>query len=167
MQRVLLTTVFRPFCIEGPYDSALHQVQHGSCHRQFTREQGIFTIHQQCSHLGLHLIAANLDARVEVVEYPSLEELEAMLRDAVAEGRPYDFVGIGTVAAFLPKAQVICERVEALSPSTRTVVGGGGALGIPELIQPFSDHVCPGDGVAFMRTLLGQDPTAPLAHPPL
>jgi len=167
MQRVLLTTVFRPFCVEGPYDSALHQVQHGSCHRQFTREQGIFTIHQQCSHLGLHLIGANLDARVEVLEYPSLEELEDRLRAAVEAGDPYDWVGIGSVAAFLPKAQVICERVKALSPSTRTVVGGGGALAIGDLVPRFCDEVCLGDGVAFMRALLGQDPDAPLRHPPL
>ncbi len=165
MQRVLLTTVFRPFCIEGPYDSAQHQVQHGSCHRQFTREQGIFTIHQQCSHLGLHLIAANLDAEVEVVEYPSLEELEGMLRAAVTAGRPYDWVGIGTVAAYLPKARVICERVRALSPTTRTVVGGGGALAIGELVERFSDEVCPGDGVAFFRRLLHQDAGAPIRSP--
>ena len=167
MQRVLLTSVFRPFCIEGPFDSALHQVQHGSCHRQFTREQGVFTIHQQCSHLGLHLIAANIDAEVEVLEYPSLEELEARLREALARARPYDWVGIGTVAAFLPKAQVICERVRELSPGTRTVVGGGGALAIGDLVPRFCDEVCVGDGVAFMRALLGQDPDAPFVHPPL
>ena len=167
MKRILLTTVFRPFCVEGPYDSALHQVQHGSCHRQFTREQGVFTIHQQCSHLGLHLIAANVEADVEVVEYPSLEELEGMLRDAVAEGRPYDWVGVGTVAAYLPKAQVICERVRALSPTTRTAVGGAGGLAIGDLVPQFSDEVCVGDGVAFMRQLLAQDPGAPFVHPPL
>jgi hypothetical protein len=85
----------------------------------------------------------------------------------VAEGRPYDWVGIGTVAAYLPKAQVICERVRALSPSTRTVVGGGGALAIGDLVPRFCDEVCPGDGVAFMRSLLGQAPDAPLHHPPL
>ena len=167
MQRVLLTTVFRPFCIDGPYDSALHQVQHGTCHRQFTREQGIFTIHQQCTHMGLHLVGANLGVETDVVEYPSLEELEEMLTTAVAEGRPYDWVGIGTPAAYLPKAQRICELVREVSPGTRTVVGGPGGLGVGDLVEPFSDEVCVGDGVPFFRSLLGQDPDAPRVHPPL
>ena len=167
MQRVLLTTVFRPFCVDGPYDTALHQAQHGTCHRQFTREQGVFTIHQQCSHMGLHLIAANLDAQTDVLEYPSLEEIEEALRDAVQAGRPYDWVGIGTVAAYLPKAERICERVRELSPDSRTVVGGGGAMAIGQLVQPFSDQVCTGDGVAFFRELLGQDVDATLSHPPI
>jgi len=153
--------------VDGPYDTALHQAQHGTCHRQFTREQGIFTIHQQCSHMGLHLIAANLDARTDVLEYPSLDEIEAALRRAIAEGRPYDWVGIGTVAAYLPKARRICELVDQVSPASRTVVGGGGAVAIGDVIDRFSDEVCVGDGVPFFRELLGQDPAAPLRHPPL
>ncbi len=165
MARVLLSSAFRPFCVDGPYDSSRSQVQHGSCHRQFTREQGIFTIHQQCSHLGLHLIAANIGAEAEVAEYPSVEEFVDLLQQAVAEGRPYDWVGISTVAAYLPKAQRMCELVREHSPGSRTVVGGGGAMAIGPLVDPFCDQVCVGDGVAFFRELLGQDTGAPIEHP--
>ena len=63
------------------------------------------------------------------------------------------------------KARRICELVREVSPGTQTVVGGGGCLTIGELVEPFSDHLCRGDGVAFFRELLGQDTDAPIRHP--
>ena len=167
LPRVLLTTVFRPFCVDGPFDMADNQVQHGTCHRQFTREQGVFTIQQQCSHLGLHLIAGNIDAETVVVEYPSVEELRELLGDAVREGRPFDFVGVTSTASYIRKARHICELVREVSPTSETVVGGGGVLAIGDVIEPFADHACQGEGVTFFRRLLGQDPDAPIQHPPV
>jgi len=165
MTRVLLSTVYRPFCVDEPFDSALNEVQHCSVHRQFTREQGAFAIHQQCTHLALHLIAANIDAETDVVEYPSLDELREILARAVREGRPYDYAGITCSVSGVRKARHVCELVREVSPTTRTVLGGGGSLAIGELVAPFSDHLCHGEGVRFMRELLGQDPDAPIAHP--
>jgi radical SAM superfamily enzyme YgiQ (UPF0313 family) len=165
--RVLLSTVYRPFCVDDPFDSPANLVQHGTCHRQFTREQGIFTIHQQSSHLALHLIAENIRsaADVEVLEYPELEELAGVLEGAVREGRPFDFVGITCAASNIRKARRMCETVKRISPGTETVIGGGGSLAVGEIVQRFSDHVCRGEGVRFFRELLGEDPALPLAHP--
>jgi len=163
--RILLTTVFRPFCVQGPFDLPDNHVEHGTCHRQFTREQGVYTIHQQCSNLALHLIANNLEADTDVVEYPSLDELADLLRSAVEEGRPYDWVGVGTVASYVRKARRICELVAEVSPRTGTVVGGPGAMALGVLVEPFGDRVCTGDGVRFFRELLGQNAEAPLQHP--
>lgn len=165
LPRVLLTTVYRPFCVDEPFDLPDNHVEHGTCHRQFTREQGIYTIHQQCSHLALHLIAHNLRAQTEVVEYPSFEELQERLEAAVAAGRPYEWVGVGTVASYVRKARRICELVARVSPTSRTVVGGPGAMALGSLVEPFGDRICRGDGVRFFRELLGQDGDAPLRHP--
>ena len=140
-------------------------VQHGACHRQFTREQGIFTIQQQCTHLALHLLAANIDAQTDVLEFPSLEEFREALAAAARQGRPYDFAGVTCVTAYLRKARRMCEVVKEVSPGTATVVGGGGALAVGDLMAPFADHHCRGEGVAFMRELLGQDTAAPVEHP--
>ena len=117
MTRLLLTTVYRPFCTEQPYDSVLNDAQHGACHRQFTREQGIFTIHQQCFLLALHLIAANNDAHVDVVEYPTLDALDTPLCAAVRRGEAYDYVGITCTTSYVRKARAICEVVKRVSPS--------------------------------------------------
>lgn len=165
MIRVLLSTVYRPFCGDEPFDSPLNQVQHGTCHRQFTREQGIFTIHQQCSNLALHLIAANIRAETDVVEYPDLEEFERILLEAVQAGRPYDYVGISAPASYIRKARHLCQLVKRHSPQSATVLGGGGALAVGEEIEPFADHNCLGEGVRFFRELLGQDQEAPIKHP--
>lgn len=162
--RVLLTTVYRPFCVDEPYDSVHNQVQHNAVHRQFTREQGAFAILQQTAHVGLHLIAANLDVEVDVLEYPTMEELEAVLRASAAD-RPYTHVGLTSPTTFLRKARRVAEKVKEILPSCVTILGGGGSLGVGELVEPFTDHVCRGDGVPFMRRLLGQDPAAPVRHP--
>jgi len=140
-------------------------VQHGSCHRQFTREQGIFTIQQQCSHLALHLLAANIRARTDVLEFPSLDEFREALVTAARQGHAYDYAGVTCVTSYLRKARRMCEVVKEVSPETTTVVGGGGALAVGDLVPPFADHHCRGEGVAFLRELLGQDPAAPVEHP--
>lgn len=165
--RVLLSNVFRPFSVDDPFDSPENMVQYGTVHRQFTREQGIFTIHQQSAHLSLHLLAANLDAETDVLEYPSLEEFRARVEGAVKEGRPYALYGVTSSSSYLRKARKLCEIVKEVSPTTVTVLGGGGAMGIGEVCEPFSDHVCRGDGIPFLRKLLGQDPAAPVRHPPI
>ncbi|MFC1706017.1 B12-binding domain-containing radical SAM protein, partial [Planctomycetota bacterium] len=165
MTRVLLTTVYRPFCGNDPFDSPKNLVQHGVCHRHFTREQGAFSIHQQCSHLALHLIAANIEAETDILEYPSLDEFQDALGQAVREDRPYDYVGVTCVSSYVRKARHLCELAKQHSPGSATIVGGGGVLAIGELVEPFSDHTCRGDGVRFFRELLGQDPEASIDHP--
>ena len=167
MPRVLLTSVYQPFCVDDPLDSPDNHVQHGSTHRQFTREQGIFTILQQCSHLALHLMAANIDARTEVLEYPTLEQFRQRVQQAAARGVPYDYIGVTCVVSNARKARRMCQLAKQDSPTSVTVVGGGGVLALGGLVPTFADHVCRGDGVAFMRRLLGQDPEAQVEHPPV
>ncbi len=163
--RLLLSTVYRPFCVDDPFDSPLNDVQHCTVHRHFTREQGAFAIHQQATHTSLHLIAANVEAETDVLEYPSLDEFSGLLRRAVSEGRPYDYVGITCPSSYVRKARRLCELARELSPTSQTVLGGGGTLAVGELVEPFSDHLCRGEGVRFMRELLGSDPEAPIEHP--
>jgi haloalkane dehalogenase len=149
MTRVLLSSVFKPFTVPSPYNAPGNMIEHGLFHRSFTGWQGMFTIQEQQHTYPLHLIAHNLDAQTTVLDYPSLDAFTREL------DRGYDYVGIGCVVPTLNKARRMCEVVREHSPGTQTVVGGAGAMAIGDLVEPFSDHVCRGDGVTFMRELLG------------
>ncbi len=59
----------------------------------------------------------------------------------------------------------MCRRVRTLSPSSKIVVGGHVAAipGIDKLID--ADYIVRGEGIAWMRSYLGEDPSAPIVHP--
>ena len=159
--RVLLSSVFAPFDqAGGPYEAPDNFYQVGVFHRCFTRHQGMFSILQQQHTYPLHLIAHNLDADVTVLDYPTLDRFTDELRT----GR-YDVVAVGCVVSTLGKARRLCAVAKETCPEVITVVGGPGVLGLGELMEPFADHQCRGEGVAFLRGLLGQDPSAPIDFP--
>lgn len=150
--RVLLSSVFRPFNISGPYDAPGNIYELGVFHRSFTRRQGMFTMLQEQPTYPLHLIAHNLDTPTTVMDYPSMEEF----LEEVDQG--YDVVAVGSPVSGLTKARRMLQAVKERHPGIHTVYGGPGSMGIPEFLAPFSDHVCRGDGVAFLRDLLGRPP---------
>lgn len=157
--KVLLATVFKPFNVVDEYNAPGNIYEMGVFHRSFTKRQGFFTMQQVQHTYPLHLMAHNLEADCTLLEFPSLEEFVAEAR------RGFDVVGINCMVSTLKKARRMCAEVKRVSPATVTVIGGGGSLGIPELMDPFSDHVCKGDGVTWMRAFLGQDPLAPFRFP--
>lgn len=150
--RVLLCNAFKPFTIPNEYNAPDNLVEHGLIHRSFTRRQGMFTIDQTCYSYPLHLMAHNISAETTVLEFPSVEEFTAEV------DRGYDFVGIGMGAPTLNKARRMCEIVKERAPGTKTIVGGGGVMAIGEVVAPFSDYICPGEGVGYLRELLGDAP---------
>ena len=159
--RVLLSTVFQPFCVEDEFNAPDNLTEHGLVHRSFTERQGVFTILQQSASIALHFIAHNLPAQTTVLEYPTLE---AFVREAQ---KGYDIVGIGCTASTIPKARRMCEAVHESCPNAKTVVGGAGALAIPKYAPQFSHHVCREDGVSFLRELLGEQADTPIDNPHL
>jgi haloalkane dehalogenase len=51
------------------------------------------------------------------------------------------------------------------APQSKIILGGYGTVLPDEALAPYSDHVCRGEGVTFMRELLGQPPLAGHKHP--
>jgi len=152
--RVLISSVFAPFHQhENPYEAPDNFYQVGVFHRCFTRHQGMFSILQQQHTYPLHLIAHNLDADVTVLDYPTLERFAEEVRSG-----GYDLVAVSCVVSTLGKARRMCRVAKQECPGVVTVAGGPGVLGLPDLMEPFADHHCRGEGVAFMRDLLGQAP---------
>lgn len=146
MKRVLLTTVHRPLGVES--ETCTPNIQAEMYHAQLTRAQGPFSIRSVCTGWGVEFIAANLEAPVTVMHYPTKR---AFLREL---SRGYDYVGVSFVICTYPKTVEICRLIREAAPATKIILGGYGAV-LPEC-DALADHVCREEGVGFMRRLLGE-----------
>ncbi len=155
MKKLLLTTIFRPFGVDDQYGNATTLAEFH--HTNLTSAQGIFSLRGANPNLGLHFIAGNLQTPTVILENPSLDEFKQELK------KGYDYVGINFSPTTFGKTRKMCEVTKEVSPSSKTVIGGYGTA-VPEA-DTIADHVCRGEGVQFMRKLLGEPIDRPLKHP--
>ena len=152
--KILLTSVCRPF--GARYGDGFGVSYEGT--HQIMWAQGIFRTRATTTQWGIDFIAANLEAPTVTLHYPTMGQFIAELK------RGYDYVGIAFVSPTLHKMIPMVQAVRQHAPRTKVILGGyGTALG--DEIAPLADHVCQGEGVAFMRALLGERVDAPLQQP--
>ncbi len=156
--KILLTSVFGPFGVDDEYGRKENVVE--LFHNQVTREQGLFSLRFHHQTFGLQLIAENLRADTTVLDFPSQKRF---VRE-ITQNR-YDYIGISFIVPNFLKAQRMAALIREHAPQAKIVLGGHGTT-IPDVATRIDcDHVCRGEGVRFMRLLLGDDPTRPVAHP--
>jgi hypothetical protein len=157
--RVLLAGVFGPFGVDDDFGRKENIME--LFHNQVTREQALASFRFQHRSFGLYFLAENIDADVTVLDFPSKKRFEK----EVSKG--YDIVGISFIAPNFVKAREMARIVRQQSPKATIILGGHGAAieGVEELID--CDHVVKGEGIRWLRTFLGQNPDAPIAHPAL
>jgi len=157
MKRVLLTNV-RPDLIESGYVASLFD----PFGERFTRGQGIFTLTGHLHAVGTHLIAQNIRSPSVVLEYPTLDDFRKEVR------KGFDIIGISFWVNHTDGALEMCRIARKESPSSTIVLGGHGVLNIEDALPSESarkalfDHACSGEGIRFMRELLGEHPDAPI-----
>lgn len=157
--RVLLSSVFGPYAQDDAYGSRRINPME-LYHNQVTRAQGAFSLRMFHRSWGLMLIQANLTAPTTLLDFPTREGFAKELRRT-----HYDVVGISAIVVNVGKVQEMCRMVRQLSPGS-TIVVGGHVAAIPDLAARIdADHIVRGDGVAWMRAFLGEDPGAPVQHP--
>ena len=157
--RVLLSSVFGPYARDDEFGSrAINPME--LYHNQVTREQGAFSLRMFHRSWGLMLIQENISAPSTLLDFPTRERFERELRK-----REYDVVGISSIIPNVGKVREMCRITRRLAPSAQIVVGGHVAAipGLQHLID--ADHIVRGEGVAWMRAYLGEDPQAPVRHP--
>jgi hypothetical protein len=158
MQKVLLTSVFRPFGEENRFNKAGDEELLDYLASRLTREPGLFALSSYVPASGLHLIAANLPAETRVLETPSIDEFVDELK------RGPDYVGISALIKGFGKVAKMIALTRRYAPKAKVVVGGfATALDCIEELGP--DYISKGDGVRFMRNLLGVTPEVPFVHP--
>ena len=158
-KKILLSGVFGPFGVDDDYGRRENIME--LFHNQVTREQGAASFRFHHRSFGLYFLAENVDADVTVLDFPTKERFERELRNG------YDIVGISFIAPNFVKAREMARLVRLHAPGAVVVLGGHGAAieGVERLID--CDHVIRGEGVAWLRRFLGQDPEAPIVHPVL
>jgi radical SAM superfamily enzyme YgiQ (UPF0313 family) len=155
--KVLLTSAFKPFGIDDNYSRLESKVE--LMHNQLTKAQGVFSIRNFANTFGIHLIANNIEVPATVLDFPTLKRFRKEL------GKGYDIVGIGANLPNFQKVKRMAEETRKLSPSSTLVVGGFCA-NIPDIEKMLDvDHVCIGDGISFMRDLLGLPAEYKLKNP--
>ncbi len=156
-KRVLLTNA----CL--PYDSRWGTSPTDLLGARLARGHDMLAASSHLPTWALHLIAENLDCPCTVLEFPTWEELARELREG------YDVVAIELKSIHTRRVVQMMKLVRELSPGAQIVVGGYGvgALrdGMPGdrdnlagFILDNADHLCHGEGVRFMRELVGDTP---------
>ncbi len=158
-KRILLSGVFGPFGVDDAYGRKENIME--LFHNQVTKAQGIASFRFHHRSYGLYFIAANVDADVTVLDFPS------QLRFIFELKKGYDVVGISFITPNFAKARKMAELVRQHAPDATIVLGGHGAAieGVEDLID--CDHVVKGEGIRWMREFVGQDPNEPIIHPVL
>ena len=157
MKKVLFTSVCRPL---GPDHGDAPSVGYELLHGQITRAQGRFSPRSLHLHFSLEYVAENIEAPCTVLQYPSRRELIRELK------KGYDYVGVSFLLAVFHKMKDVVELVRKYSPSSEIILGGYGTVLADDVLAPWGDHICRGEGVAFMRELLGEkDADRPHVHP--
>ncbi len=155
--RLLLTSVFGPYGIDDAYGRSDNKME--LFHNQVTREQGVFSYRFHHSSFGLFFLAENLQTSTRVLDFPTREEFSKEVL------RGYDYIGISFIMPNFAKAKAMAEMIRKLAPETRIVLGGHGTAvpGVESLIP--HDHLCKGEGISFLRELLGEECDRPIRHP--
>lgn len=153
-KKILLTSVIQPFGME--HGDGFGTSFEGSY--QLMWAQGIFRTRGTTTQWGIDFIAANLETPTTVLHYPTMRQFVAELE------RGYAYVGIAFVSSTFHKMLPMVKAIREHAPESKIVLGGyGTALG--EMLEPYADHICRGEGVAFMRHLLGEREDAPIVQP--
>ncbi|MGO8688600.1 MAG: B12-binding domain-containing radical SAM protein [Thermoguttaceae bacterium] len=157
--KVLLTSVFGPYGQDDEYGSRQMNPME-LYHNQVTRTQGAFSLRMFHRSWGIMLIQANIEAPCTLLDFPTLDRFVEELRT-----QQYDVIGITSILPNLAKVEKMCELIRQHQPGAMIVIGGHIA-NMPGLGQRVdADHVVKGDGVAWFRRFLGEEPDRPIRHP--
>ncbi|MEO5355899.1 MAG: hypothetical protein H7844_01205 [Nitrospirae bacterium YQR-1] len=157
--KILFVSPFQPYGINDQFGHKDVQGEFFLAH--ITRNQGMFQIRSVNPFVNLHFLSINIKTPSVVLEYPTVE----MYINELKKGC-YTHVAITTVLATNPKAKHMIELSAQYAPSAEVIIGGYGvAMENPEAYFGVDlEHICRGDGVTFMRKLLGEE-DAPVLNP--
>ena len=153
-KKILFSSVCQPFGTK--YGDGFGVSSEGSHQLQWA--QGVFRTRATTNQWSIDFIAANIEAPTTTLHYPTMAQFIAEVK------KGYDYVGIAFVTPTLHKMIPMTEAVRRYAPKSKIILGGYGTAIGDELI-PHADYICKGEGVAFMRELLGEPLDAPYVQP--
>jgi haloalkane dehalogenase len=151
---VLLSSVSQPF---GQRYGDAFAVSHEAS-LQLLWAQGIFRTRGTTTQWSLDLIAKNIARPATTLHYPTMRRFVHELR------KGYEWLGIAFNATTHHKMLVMVKAARREAPETKIMLGGYGTI-LPNEWLPKVDAICRGEGVGFVRRLLGEDDKAPVRQP--
>jgi len=158
MTKILFTTSVTPY----PTDPWNETMTDGAAQR-FTKGQDIFTINSHAHCHANHLLAQNISIPSEILEYPTWK----IFTEKIKEG--YDYVGISFFPMHMDNVLKMCKHIRKESPDTKIILGSYGAQAFAasfdeEEAKEYVDYVCLGEGIQFLRNLLGEPVDVPISE---
>lgn len=157
--RVLLSSVFGPYARDDEFGSrSINPME--LYHNQVTRAQGPFSLRMFHRSWGIMMIQENISAPCTVLDFPTREAFVHELKS-----HSYDIIGISSIIVNVGKVREMCRLARMHAPEAVVVVGGH-VTAIPCIESMVdADHFVRGEGIAWMRSYLGEDPERPIRHP--
>jgi len=154
--RILLTTPTYPYPTLPANDSLTDATG-----QRFTHGDDIFTIISHTHCFGNHILAQNINTPSTLLEYPRWKHFT----NEVDKG--YDYIGISCFPVHLDNVLKMCEYIRENSPDTTILIGSYGAQAFKakydeETQKKYVDYAVKGEGVNFLRKLLGEDTNRPI-----
>ncbi len=154
--KILLTTPTFPYPTLPANDSLTDATG-----QRFTKNDDIFTILAHTHCFANHILAQNVDAPAVLLEYPRWDDFT----DEVDKG--YSVIGISAFPVHLDNVLEMCTYIRRRSPASKILLGSYAAQAFQaaydqETQQKYVDHVVQGEGVDFLRELLGEETGRPI-----
>lgn len=130
---------------------------------RWARGHGDFQMDMYGHYFALYLLAENISNPTTVLESPHGDEFDRELDEG------YDYVGFQLKSLHTKKIARMIRRIREKRPATKIMAGGYGVAtldnpvpgdvdGDGAYIRENADYLCRGEGVRFMRELLGDEP---------
>lgn len=147
---MLFTSVYKPYPKKKIIDDSIDFFYYRN-----TLNQGLFQMRQMESHHPLHFLAQNLPCDSVVLENPTWNKLVKEIKK-----NRFDVVCISFVVVTASRVLRMVKWLKAYNPDIDIIIGGYGTAifhenyGIEKDIADHVDHVCTGEGLAFMKNYL-------------
>ena len=156
--RILLTTPCFPYPTLPANDSLTDATG-----QRFTHGDDIFSLVSHTHCYANHILAQNISIPSTLLEYPRWNNFTEEV------DKRYSIIGISSFPVHLDMVMKMCEYIRGKSPETKILLGSYGAQAFnaqydEETKKKYVDHVVLGEGVEFLRDLLGEDTTQPISQ---
>jgi hypothetical protein len=128
---------------------------------RFTRADGIFCIISHSHHFANHILAQNIDVPSVILECPRWDDFTAEVK------KGYSIIGISALPVHLDGVLKMCQYIRENSPQTKILLGCHAGMALAAVYEErewkkYVDEICHGEGVGFMRRLLGEKEDRPI-----
>jgi haloalkane dehalogenase len=129
--------------------------------QRFTKGDDVFTVISHTHCFANHILAQNVSWPSIVLEYPSWDDFTAEV------DKGYPILGISAYPPHLDTVMRMCEHVRKTSPRTKILLGSYAAQAFQAVYDEatrkrYVDEVVLGEGVRFLRQLVGDPLDAPI-----